>query len=42
MYVNARTLDYGEAGRRAVQLFLNRGFEAGIIPRRIRVEFASE
>jgi 1,4-dihydroxy-6-naphthoate synthase len=42
MYVNARTLDYGESGRRAVQLFLDRGFEAGIIPRRIRVEFASE
>lgn len=39
MYVNQRTLDYGEDGRRAVQLFLDRGFEAGLIPRRIRVEF---
>jgi len=40
MYVNNRTLDYGEDGRRAVQLFLDRGFEAGIVPRRVRVEFA--
>ncbi|MBI4521554.1 MAG: ABC transporter substrate-binding protein [Gemmatimonadetes bacterium] len=40
MYVNRRTLDYGPDGRRAVQLFLDRGFEAGIIPRRLRVEFA--
>lgn len=39
MYVNDRTLDYGEAGRRAVQLFLDRGFEAGVIPHRVRVEF---
>jgi 1,4-dihydroxy-6-naphthoate synthase len=39
MYVNERTLDYGEQGRRAVQLFLDRGFEAGVIPRRVRVEF---
>lgn len=40
MYVNARTLDYGEDGRRAVQLFLDRGHEAGVIPRKITVEFA--
>jgi 1,4-dihydroxy-6-naphthoate synthase len=39
MYVNARTLDYGEDGRRAVQLFLDRGFDAGLIPRRIRVDW---
>ncbi|MGH7480896.1 MAG: menaquinone biosynthesis family protein, partial [Longimicrobiales bacterium] len=32
MYVNERTLDYGEDGRRAVRLFLERGYEAGIIP----------
>lgn len=42
MYVNSRTLDYGPDGRRAVQLFLDRGHEAGIIPRRIEVEFAEE
>ena len=40
MYVNRRTLDYGEDGRRAVQLFLDRGYEAGIIPHRVEVEFA--
>ena len=40
MYVNRRTLDYGEDGRRAVQLFLDRGFEAGIIPQRVQVEWA--
>ncbi len=40
MYVNQRTLDYGENGRRAVQLFLDRGFEEGIIPRRVDVEWA--
>ncbi len=40
MYVNQRTLDYGEDGRRAVQLFLDRGYEAGIIPRVIEVDWA--
>jgi len=42
MYVNQRTLDYGEEGRRAVQLFLDRGFEAGLIPRRIAVSFVGD
>lgn len=39
MYVNSRTLDYGEEGRRAVQHFLDRGFEAGVLDRRITVDF---
>lgn len=39
MYVNQRTLDYGEAGREAVRLFLARGAEAGILPE-VHVEFA--
>jgi 1,4-dihydroxy-6-naphthoate synthase len=39
MYVNDRTLDYGPEGRRAVQLLLDRAFEAGIIPAAIEVEF---
>lgn len=39
MYVNERTLDYGEDGRRAVQLFLDHGYEAGLVPSRIRVDF---
>jgi 1,4-dihydroxy-6-naphthoate synthase len=39
MYVNDWTIDYGASGRQAVQLLLNRGFEAGIIPHRVHVEF---
>lgn len=42
MYVNERTLDYGEDGRRAVRLFLDRGFEAGLIPRQVRVDFVED
>ena len=42
MYVNARTLDYGDDGRRAVQLFLDRGHEAGLIPHRVQVEFVDD
>jgi 1,4-dihydroxy-6-naphthoate synthase len=39
MYVNRRTLDYGPDGREAVQRFLDRGVDAGILPRSVRVEF---
>ena len=39
MYVNEWTRGYGEAGRRAVQLLLDRGHEAGILPRRVVAEF---
>ncbi len=39
MYVNHWTVDYGEQGRRAVQLLLDRGAEAGVIPHRVPVEF---
>jgi 1,4-dihydroxy-6-naphthoate synthase len=39
MYVNQWTVDYGPRGRRAVQLLLDRGHTAGLIPRRIEVEF---
>jgi len=42
MYVNDRTLDYGDAGRHAVQLFLDRAYQNGLIPGRIEVEFADE
>lgn len=41
MYVNARTLDYGEDGRRATQLFLDKGFEAGVIPHKVDVAFVA-
>jgi len=40
MYVNDYTIDYGERGREAVRLLLERGHEAGIIPRPARLEFA--
>ena len=39
MYVNERTLDYGEEGQRAVRLFLRRGYEEGLIPQSVEVEF---
>lgn len=39
MYVNDWTRGYGEAGRRAVQLLLDRGHEAGVLPRRVVAEF---
>ena len=39
MYVNDWTLDYGDRGRRAVRLFLERGVESGVIPRPVSVEF---
>jgi 1,4-dihydroxy-6-naphthoate synthase len=39
MYVNDWTLDYGDAGRRAVRKFLQRGVDAGIIERPVAVEF---
>ena len=39
MWVNEMTLDCGERGRRAVQALLHRGYEAGIIPNRVIVDF---
>ncbi|MFN2432516.1 MAG: MqnA/MqnD/SBP family protein [Gemmatimonadota bacterium] len=39
MYVNARTLDYGPDGHEAVQRFLDEGAAAGIIDRRVVVQF---
>jgi predicted solute-binding protein len=39
MWVNELTLDYTARGREAVQRLLDEGAEAGIIPRRVRVEF---
>jgi len=40
MYVNERTLDYGEEGRRAVQLLLQEAYSHGLIPSPVQVEFA--
>ncbi|HET7854719.1 MAG TPA: MqnA/MqnD/SBP family protein [Candidatus Methylomirabilis sp.] len=39
MYVNELTLAYGEEGRRAVELLLQWGFERGVLPRRIALDF---
>jgi 1,4-dihydroxy-6-naphthoate synthase len=40
MYVNERTLDYGVDGRRAVQLFFDKAYQAKLIPASVRAEFA--
>ncbi len=39
MYVNERTLDYGEDGKEAVRRLLDMGHKAGIIPQVPRVEW---
>jgi 1,4-dihydroxy-6-naphthoate synthase len=39
MYVNDWTLDFGPRGREAVAVLLRRGFEEGIIPRPVELEF---
>ena len=39
MYVNEYTLDYGEAGRAGVRELLRRGYESGIIPHAVEVDF---
>jgi 1,4-dihydroxy-6-naphthoate synthase len=39
MYVNDWTLDYGERGRQALQTLLDRGFEKGLLPHRVKAEF---
>jgi 1,4-dihydroxy-6-naphthoate synthase len=41
MYVNDLTIDYGERGRRAVGLLLQEGFEAGLMPGPVQVDFAT-
>ena len=40
MYVNERTLDYGEDGKEAIRRLLEMGYRAGIIAVAPRVEFA--
>jgi 1,4-dihydroxy-6-naphthoate synthase len=39
MYVNEWTLDYGDRGRQAVQILLDRGYEKGLLPRPVQAEF---
>jgi len=39
MYVNDLTIDYGERGRKAMCLFLERAFQQGLIPKVPRLDF---
>lgn len=41
MYVNERTVDYGDDGREAVRRLLQMGYDRGLIPHRPRVEFVN-
>jgi len=41
MYVNHYTRDYGERGREAIQLLLDRAHEAGAVGQRVTAEFVS-
>jgi 1,4-dihydroxy-6-naphthoate synthase len=41
MYVNDLTLAYGDRGRRGLERLMNDAFERGLIPARVRVEFAA-
>ena len=40
MYVNERTLDYGDDGKEAIRRLLKMGHERGVIPQAVRVDFA--
>jgi 1,4-dihydroxy-6-naphthoate synthase len=40
MYVNELTVDYGERGRKAIELFLDEGVRCGVIPSRPEKVFA--
>jgi predicted solute-binding protein len=42
MYVNDFTLDYGESGRKAVQLLLDRAVDAGLLQDRVTVTFVDD
>ena len=39
MYVNERTLNYGEDGREAIRKLLDMGYERGVIPHKAEVDF---
>lgn len=39
MYVNEWTLDFGDRGRKSVELLLERGYKAGFIPTLVKPEF---
>jgi 1,4-dihydroxy-6-naphthoate synthase len=39
MYVNERTVDYGDEGRKAIKLLLEEGHKAKVIPHKAKVDF---
>ncbi len=39
MWVNDLTLDYGERGREGVRRLLDEGYEAGLIPHKVQIDF---
>jgi len=39
LYANKDTLDYGERGRQAIQIFLDMSFKANLLPKKVKVEF---
>ena len=39
MWVNDLTLDYGERGREGVRRLMQEGYEAGIIPHQVKIDF---
>jgi 1,4-dihydroxy-6-naphthoate synthase len=39
MYVNERTINYGDDGREAIRKLLDMGYERGVIPYKARVDF---
>jgi 1,4-dihydroxy-6-naphthoate synthase len=39
MYVNERTIDYGDDGREAIRKILAMGYDRGIIPIQAKVDF---
>ncbi len=41
MYVNELTLECGETGKKAIQLFLDIGYEKGLIPKKVEIEILS-
>jgi 1,4-dihydroxy-6-naphthoate synthase len=41
MYVNRRTVDMGEEGKRSIRLFLERGVTAGVVPAIGEIDFVS-
>jgi 5,8-dihydroxy-2-naphthoate synthase len=42
MYVNERTLDYGDDGREAIKRLLQLGYKAGVIPIKPKIDFVTE